>query len=782
MPISKRCFNYKAAVLIAFLILYLITTLTQADSWNYILSPLNALICAGILYFAYIKSNKASEIRFTLFLIAMGCFFWGIGDIILAAISLTGGDGANAPASQIMYVLTNCLFLVSLLIFSLHHFQKWDFVQFSIDLITSGFLTIVLFWFLFLHGDVLALDQLIQSDFTSILSIITDIFICISIFSWFLSVRSGKIPGFLIIMSFGLLLFALVDVLYYYLEYNGLYQPSSISDFLYIFSMVVISFGALWKTRVNSSALDLSILTNTGLRKRWIFLLLYPLIALFFSWFKIIDVSFSLDVFLKFMIPIVLYWAFCKYVQLSLEKEALLKRDNKLLEQRVAEQVSELTFLANQDTLTTLFNRRYFMSCLEETIRNKHSDEIIALLIIDLDRFKTINDTFGHDIGDRILIDMANRIITWNNFGATVARLGGDEFAVLFAGKYSQQDIENFSAEIIELCAKPFAIDDHTLILSMSIGIGISENTCDGKTLMQNADIAMYRAKSQGYNKYQIYNEFMSEDFKKATEIEFLLKHTQADKDFELFYQPQFALPGKKLIGAEALIRWNTPEHGFIPPNVFIPIAEQLDYVFKIGKWVLEETVMQSCTWNKQYKIPLKVGFNVSPKQFNDISFINLLRTLIRDRRVDPSWIDAEITESIMLSDADNTEYSFSVLNELGISVSVDDFGSGYSSLGYINRYSFDRIKIDKSLIDNLSLRNSKGVNVVGAAINMAHASGIKTIAEGVETQEQLDLLIKLGCDQVQGYLLGRPVTAATFEQRYIEACFEKSNNCEIAS
>ena len=247
---------------------------------------------------------------------------------------------------------------------------------------------------------------------------------------------------------------------------------------------------------------------------------------------------------------------------------------------------------------------------------------------------------------------------------------------------------------------------------------------------------------------------------------------------FELFYQPQFALPGKELIGAEALIRWNNPEHGYIPPNIFIPIAEQIDYILKIGKWVMQETFRQSIAWNKLYGIRLKIGFNISPKQLKDEGFVSLVKSLVKESGVTPEWIDAEITESIMMDDIGLVNDTFSAFHELGISVSIDDFGSGYSALGYLNKYPFDRVKIDKSLIDNVNAQNISGANVVRAAINMAHASGIVSIAEGVETQEQLEILGELGCDQVQGYVLGRPVPAEVFEQRYIKQYLKDAKIC----
>ncbi len=740
----------------------------HSDFWGNILSPISVFASGGILYFAYLKSEHSVRVSITLLFYSIACFFWGAADTIWALMSFTGGNPDDSTIIMFLYVMTNCFIFASVIIFAVQQFKKWVFAQFSIDLIISGIMSTFLFWIIFLRKDISILKGLLVMDFTSILSIITDVLICISVFSWFLSVRSGKVPAFIRIISFGVVLFSLVDIYYYYIDYTDLYSPNSLVDFIYALSLYIIAFGALWKTYKYSSVFDISVVTNIGVRARWVYLLIYPCIYILASVSGIIDVPVNFEDLSTFAFSIFFYWGSCKYIQISIEKEALLRQQNEILEQRVAEQVRELKFLANQDTLTTLFNRRYFMTCLDDTIQTLRLNDLMAILLIDLDRFKTINDTFGHDIGDKVLIEHSLRMLEWNHYGATIARLGGDEFAIMFAGKYSQKDIEDFCVQTINLCSKPIDIGDNLLNMTVSIGIALADGVCDGKTLMKNADISMYNAKSQGYNKYQFYNPFIGQDFKKATEIEVLLKKCDVEKDFELFYQPQYSLPDIKLIGAEALIRWGNREYGYIPPNVFIPIAEEIDYISKIGKWVMNEAICQSKIWNNQYSIPLKIGFNISPKQLSDESFISLFKALISADDINSAWIDAEITESIMMKDTDYLNDVFSLLRSLGVSVSIDDFGSGYSALSYLNKYPFDRIKLDKSLIDNISSYNSKGANVVRAAITMAHSFGIQTIAEGVETQEQLEILTELGCDQVQGYLFGRPVPAKVFEERYI--------------
>ena len=767
---SKTNFIRITATMAIFLFAYFVSSMLKSDFWGNILSPINAFTAAGVLLFSYLKSNRTVKASVTFMLYAFACAAWGVADIMWVVISFSGGSPEHNPAIWIIYFIPNCLLLSSMVVFGVNQFRKWDIVQFTIDLIINTLIIMVMFWIVFLQKDISVLRAFIESDFTSLLSIGTDVAICILIFTCFLSVRGGKIPAFSIIISLGMVIFAWTDLLYYYLFYANLYFPNTMIDFIYILSLSMIAFGGLWKTYKSNELFDLSTITNIGRKGRWFLLLLFPFVTVFLMVTGVGYVHVNSIDLLTFALLILIYWACCKYVQLSLEKESILKNQNEILEQRVAEQLTELTFLVNQDTLTALYNRRYFMDCLDKTIMNKQANDIVALLLIDMDRFKIINDTFGHDVGDRVLIDISDRLIAWNNYGATISRLGGDEFAIMFAGKYTQKDIEDYCKEIIDLFSKPLRIEKITLNLTTSIGIAIiTSDERDSKSIMQDADIAMYRAKAQGYNRYLFFDAFMSRDIKESFEIESLLRQTDAESDFELYFQPQFALPNKNLIGAEALIRWNQIDHGFIPPNVFIHIAEQINYIFKIGEWVMQKTVRQAKIWNMQYNLPLKIGFNISPKQFQDKNFMNFIRTLLLDEDLDPSFIDAEITESMIMGSEESLSEVFSIFQELGITVSIDDFGSGFSGLGNLNKFPFNRIKIDKSLIDNISYKNTNGMNVVKAAIHMAHASGLKIIAEGVETEEQLEILTELDCDQIQGYILGRPVPAHVFEDRYIK-------------
>ena len=772
MTNARTLFIRKTAALTLPLIGYFVVSIFQAQSLGNVISPINALAAAGLLLFAYLKSGKSKLFNATLLLFSLACFVWAAGDIIWGFMDALGKDPNSSPTLWVIYALTNLFIMISLLVFVIMQFGKWNFVQFCVDALIIGLMFMVFIWIVYMNKDTGIIGVMLELDFTSLFSLICDVVIIISVFLWFLSIRTGRVPGYIRIIACGTVLFALIDMLYYYIDFKGLYMPNSFIDFCYIFSMYIMAFGALWRVYKGNETFDLKSINNVGIKSRWGYLASFPIVTLLLDVAGVGDIDFNMVDFLTYAILIFLYITFTKYVQLSIEKEKLLKTltlSNENLEQRVAEQVKELTYLANQDTLTSLYNRRYFMGWLEESIKTILPKETLALLLLDLDRFKTINDSFGHDAGDKVLIELANRMSAWNNYGATLARLGGDEFAFIFIGRYTQRDIEAFCAQITVFCSQPINIGGHVLEVTVSIGVALlSTDAVDGKSLLKNADIAMYHAKSQGYNKYQVFDPILSQDMINSNKIEVLLKQVDIDKDFELFYQPQFSLPDKQLIGAEALLRWKDAQYGYIPPNVFIPVAEKIEYITKIGKWVMKQSIKQAMAWNQQQPMPIKIGINISPKQLNDDAFIDILKALIAHTGVKTSWLDAEITESTMISDTDKMLTVFDTLKELGLSISIDDFGSGYSALSYLNKYPFDRIKIDKSLIDNISSYNVSGVHIVKSIITMAKSIGITTIAEGVETEEQLDVLMELGCNQVQGYLLGRPVPAAEFERKFM--------------
>ena len=766
---SRQIFIKRSVFLSLPLLAYCLTVLLNTQLLCNITSPIAVFTAAGILLYAYVKSDHSIKFSIILLLCSLACFVWGIADMLWLVLDLSGLDPMTSPVIWIVYALTNVFIITGITVFAVLQFSKWNAIQLFIDMLVTLLLSLFLFWIVFLGKDIYVLAMLLKSDFTSVFSIITDILIVSEIILWSLAVRSEKIPMFMRIMTTGIVLFALIDLVYYYIDFNGLYFPNSLIDLAYILSLHMIAFGAYYKT-FWGPRFNLEVFTNVGRKRRWVYILIYPLVIFLLKMFNLIEVDLSAFDYIAFAVMIPLYGSLSGYIQLSIEKEASLKHQNEILEQRVSEQIKELRFLSDRDPLTTLYNRLYFVSSVEACMETMLPGETIALMVMDLDRFKTVNDSFGQDVGDKVLIELSTRIVEWNRFGAVISRLGGDEFAILMIGKFSRSEIAEYCKQVIRFCSSPVSIGNVTLGVTISLGAAmISGEGCDRSTLFKNAYTAMYAAKSQGYNKYLFYDPLLAENINKRNHIEALLRQTDAEKDFELFYQPQYSLPDLKLIGAEALLRWKSPEHGYIPPGVFIPVAEEIGYIGKLGRWVINETVRQAATWNETNRYGLKIGFNVSPKQLGEETFIDFLKSSLEAACVHAEWIDAEITESIASGDEQNVRRVIDSFRNLGISVSIDDFGSGYSSLGCLNKYRFDRVKIDKSLIDSVSLNNISGINVVKAAISMAKAVGIKTIAEGVETREQLNILTDLGCDQAQGYLLGRPVPADVFERIYIK-------------
>lgn len=763
---KNKTFSVTLIILIVLLVLYAYFIIIDSPILAGLFSFLNSAAAGVMTLTAFFLCDRKQQIRFCFLLISIACFSWMLGDAIWGMYIFNGEDPTQNVLATWFYFVPNIIFGIAAVFFGYSQYSKWRSIKGIIESLTIGVLSILIIWIVFFNKDDLAISFLTSDGFISAASIFIDIFIFIEFLIWFFSDSRKKIPVYILLVSIGIFLYATVDLIYYYIAYKNLYMPNSITDLLYIVSIMVIAAGALWKRLPGSSIDDLKVITEDRSKSKWAYLLAFPAFSIAAEGFNIIDL-------LIITVIICLYHASIKYIQLANENERLLENEfsiNAKLEKRIEEQLLELSALANQDTITKLYNRRYFSVCLVETIELLQQDEILAVLQFDVDRFKTINDSYGHDVGDKVIIELSKRLLEWNTSNSVISRLGGDEFAILLHGFISTQQLEEYCSQIVELCSAPIFIDNQVLYITISIGVSVCpKDARDSVSLLKNSDIAMYRAKAEGFNRFVFFSPSFKENLRRKNEIEALLRKADMESDFELVFQPQFELPDKLLIGAEALLRWKNPEHGYIPPSIFIPVAEEIDYISRIGKWVLKKAIEQIVAWNKGYLLNLKMGVNISPKQLVENDFFITLKTIIASNKVNTAWLDAEITENLMIEEKSKVKAIFNLFRELNISVSIDDFGSGYSSLGYLNKYHYDRIKIDKSLIDNLLLPGGSGIEVVKAIISMAKAVGKTTIAEGVETLEQLNILTDLGCSQVQGYLLGKPVPADIFEKKYFK-------------
>ncbi|MDZ5472200.1 EAL domain-containing protein [Bacillus sp. 31A1R] len=428
----------------------------------------------------------------------------------------------------------------------------------------------------------------------------------------------------------------------------------------------------------------------------------------------------------------------------------------------------KINYLAYHDDLTGLPNRRAFQQRLtkelEEAIRNK---SMLALFVLDLDRFKLINDTLGHDKGDLLLIEVANKIKNHLNHKASLFRMGGDEFTIILTNVHHQQEVNDLGKSLIELFKDPFTIKDIEFHVSTSIGISFyPHDGHDIDTLFSQADTAMYRAKDQGKNTYMIYHSNMKERFFEKLTLENQIRTAIQNNQFELHYQPQIDLKTGNMVGAEALIRWNHPHLGMISPQDFIPLVEEMGLAVLMGEWVIETACKQLKSWLNKGVEPFRVSVNLSPQQFIKQNLVDTIERILTEVDLEPQFLEIEITES-MTMDVERAIITLDKLNKLGVKIAIDDFGTGYSSLNYLKNFSIHRLKIDRTFVKDI-MNNENDAKIVSTIISMAHGLKLEVLAEGVETQDQAAYLSRLNCNQAQGFYYSKPLPSVEIENRFL--------------
>lgn len=421
----------------------------------------------------------------------------------------------------------------------------------------------------------------------------------------------------------------------------------------------------------------------------------------------------------------------------------------------------QMETLAFYDPLTGLANRRLFRDRLKKSIakalRTKSS---VALLFIDMDQFKRVNDSLGHDAGDLLLIEVARRLQENMRETDTVSRVGGDEFTILLTDVHSTHDVLQAAEKLLRALAEPILIHGHTLVTTVSIGITMTpEDSIDDNVLMKNADLAMYRAKELGRNNIQFFSEDLNRKVLEHLETEQEINTALAQNQFVLSFQPKINLVDFSVTGVETLIRWIHPEKGMIAPDNFIPIAEESGQIIEIGKWVLEQSCLQMGDLLKRGLLPVnaKVAVNLSTKQFTDPNLLQSIEEAIKHTGIPPNNLELEITESIIMGDVEGAIVIMQHLKALGVSIAIDDFGTGYSSLSYIKRFPINVLKVDRSFVMDIPT-DQNDMAITAAIIAMAHKLNLVVTAEGVETPEQLSFLYTNNCDEGQGYLFSRPL------------------------
>jgi len=411
--------------------------------------------------------------------------------------------------------------------------------------------------------------------------------------------------------------------------------------------------------------------------------------------------------------------------------------------------------LAVRDPLTGLANRREFHLRLEETLSQcARTATVAAVICIDLDHFKSINDTLGHPVGDGLLKAVAQRITSAVRSNDIVARLGGDEFAIIQCGAEQPQAAEALASRLVDLLGRTYVVQGHMLHIGASLGVALAPSDgADPDELIRSADLALYRAKAEGRGAFRFFEPEMNARMQARRSLEIDLRRAMALRQFELAYQPQVSTRTSQVVGFEALIRWRHPDRGPVSPADFIPLAEEIGLIAQIGEWVLRTACQTAVSWAK----PVSIAVNLSPVQFRGGKLASLVASTLAATGLDPSRLELEITEGALIDDTDAVLATLRQLRALGVRISMDDFGTGYSSLTYLQKFPFTKIKIDQSFVQKM-VADPECAAIVRAVVALGASLGMKTTAEGVETEQQLDMIRQEGCTEVQGYFTGRPL------------------------
>jgi diguanylate cyclase (GGDEF)-like protein/PAS domain S-box-containing protein len=421
----------------------------------------------------------------------------------------------------------------------------------------------------------------------------------------------------------------------------------------------------------------------------------------------------------------------------------------------------DLEHQANHDSLTGLANRNLLQDRIDQALRqgDRH-DDMVGVLMLDLDRFKNVNDSLGHEAGDRLLQAVAGRLNDCVRSGDTVARQGGDEFVIVLPEVHSANDMTAIVHRALEAISRPIHLDEHEVVITACIGGSVYPRDGDStETLLKNADAAMYRAKAHGPNTFRFYQASMNASALERLTLERHLRRALEREEFELHYQPQAELRSGRIVGMEALVRWRTADGNLVPPSEFIPLAEETGLIVRLGEWVLSEACRQARAWQKRGLSPFRVAVNVSARQFRQPGLFETIARVLRSSGLASHHLELELTETLLMDDPEHVIRALHQLKALGVQLTLDDFGTGYSSLGYLKRFPFGRVKIDRSFVRNIPEDNEDAA-IALTVIAMAHSMKLKATAEGVETEAQIHYLREHGCDEFQGYHLAPPLPA----------------------
>ncbi|NCC75741.1 MAG: phosphodiesterase [Clostridia bacterium] len=724
-----------------------------------ILAPL-MLGWALFVLFPVIRSRTLNPITTHFF--AAGIFAFALLEIAWASMNhFLHLAPAESLVMTALYLLTNLLFLIAIVQFAWLNFRHWPTVQFVLNLVTVSLILAGVVSYLYLESQwMLDWEHLIAQIYLGIDTFSMAIFLAMVIST--LPQQTDR--GFWLIFV-ALLQFYAADYLFIVQILNNQYVPNGLADWLYIASILLLANGIRISYHRAASRQPGKVkaqVTNAQSIALVIMILSLPILTLVARGIKAIELLYFAAILIIYLLA-----SLSNLTRQSLEKLLKERTDhNNSLQRHVLERTRQLQDLNDElnhtlchDALTGLFSRNYFLALVDREILKAEDQSPVYLAIVDLHRFRTINDLYSQEIGDQVLQDIARRLNQFQDDQSTIAaRLGGDEFALLCNCSPDQRIVEDKLDQLLKLLEAPIEAGPYTLQVGIRIGVAsYPENAANRTDLLKCAKTAVEQAKAIRSNAYSFYDQTTHATVRRRNDVEMALRHADTAREFSLHFQPQYSVDGQSLIGLEALLRWNSPVLGSVSPSEFIPAAEETGEILRLGHFAMLEAMRQITNWNTRLGLTLHMGINISPLQLENGDFLSRVKEGINQTKVNPASLVFEITEGLAMLSPETCSDIFSQLKKLGIAIAIDDFGTGYSTYAYLKQFNVDYLKIDKKLIDTLAV-DSRDAEIIQGMIAMARALKILTVAEGVEHTKQAKLLEQLGCDAIQGYLYGRPM------------------------
>ncbi len=689
----------------------------------------------------------------------IGTLIWTYHEFVLK----DNGVSLNLP--RMFWISQNGFYFIALLVLMNEIRSHLLTIRFFLDMLIVMSVAMTFNW-------IFIMNPLINHKSTLIFSLadlmypILDLGVLVGVLSFFVASNSifNKPTSFLLISGF--LIQIIADSIYSYLKVTGMYSVGSVNEPLWILSIMLIGLSGIYHVPMVTKETRVKRPKKGMLLRHSI-----PYVSVLFLSIYVIASTYKTH-------PIVVGLFFCILLVILRQLFTLLENDklvndlnnlNEDLEVKVKERtdklvetVNSMEHLAYHDVVTGLPNRRFMEKRLSLAIDNKTGKRKIAFMLLDLDRFKHINDSLGHSYGDLLLKEVGQRLVQCLKPNEVVCRFGGDEYALLIENT-SVQALENRALRILSSLRETYMIEGFELHVTPSIGLSLfPDHGSDFEALLMKADTAMYKVKEKGKNHFMIYSCSMS--MEPMMELESSLRKGLERDEFLLYYQPQISLSTNEIVGVEALVRWDRPGFGMVPPGEFIPLCEDTGLIVPLGERVLLEACKQSVAWRKKGIFDLRIAVNISSLQFQHNDFIESVARIIKETGANPNHIELEITESIAMGPIENNLAKLSFLKQMGFQIAMDDFGTGYSSLHYLSQFPIDRLKIDRSFISSLE-KSEKDAAIVRLIVMMAKGLNFQVLAEGVEVEAQKAFLEDIRCDEFQGYLFSCPVCVEECEQ-----------------